>query len=128
MLTGCPGAILLSAMVHDEPKGYVHPPNDADYASWLGEPQISIESHPQFSLLPREVRQLSDGSELWFLRYCPKKGPVSVSNCCMYEFVVRSRAVASYRTAGVCGVNCGMRPESKVQACINAALVPDGYR
>ena len=124
ILTGCPGALLLSALGHDGQKGYVHPPNAKDYASWEGEPKAGLETHSQFAHLPRDVRAISDGSELWTLRYCPNKSTVG---CCLYEFVLRAAVVTSYRTAGTCGVDCSMRPESKVQACINDTVVPDDY-
>jgi hypothetical protein len=129
VLSGCPGAILLSAAVSEPQHGYVHPPNAKDYAAWLDTPKAEIETHSQFALMPREVRAISDGSEMWILRYCPAKarGRVTPEVCCLYEFVLRDAKVASYKTVGACAVNCSMRPETKVQACINEAIVPDGY-
>lgn len=125
LLMGCPGALLLSAVAHEGEKGYVHPPNAKDYASWEGEPKASLETHSQFSQMPRDVRAISDGSELWTLRHCPNAK--SSVGCCLYQFTIRASVVAAYRTAGTCGVDCSMRPEPKVQACINDALVPDNY-
>ena len=120
--------MILTAIVNEPQKGYVHPPNAKDYASWVDAPKVHLETHSQFLLLPREVRPVSDGSELWIYRFCPKGKKVSLDDCCLYQFVVRDGHVATYRTAGACGVNCSMRPDDKVQACINDAFVPDGYR
>ena len=129
LLTGCPAAMLLSAAVSDPKQGNTHEPNAKDYESWLGEPVVQLETHPQFGMLPREIRPVSDGSAMWLLRYCPARssGPPNPDECCLYRFVVRDTKVTSYRTAGQCGVNCSMRPEAKVQACLNASMVPDGY-
>lgn len=128
-LAGCPGAILLSAVARSSQHGFVHPPNAKDYESWANTPVLDLETHSQFSLLPRETRPLSDGSELRVLRYCPPKfkGVPTTDDCCFYQFVLRGPKVASYRTAGACMVDCSMRPESKVQACINDAAVPTDY-
>lgn len=130
MLLGCPGSLgmlVLSAATKEPQRGYVHPPNAKDYASWVGVPKIQLETHSQFVLLPREVRPLSDGSEMWIHRYCPKGSRISAEECCLYQFVLRDGAVASYRTAGACGVNCSMRPDAQVQACVNDAIVPADF-
>lgn len=130
LLVGCPGSlgmVVLSAAVNEPQKGYVHPPNAKDYASWMKVSKLQLETHSQFTLLPRETKPISDGSEMWIYRHCPKKGPVSAEECCLYQFVIRDGLIASYRTAGTCGVNCSMRPESVVQACINDTIVPAGY-
>lgn len=125
VLTGCPGAMLIGMATTDRDRANLHAPNAADYASWQGVPKVELETHRQLALLPREMRKLSDGSELWILRNCPKKGH---DECCLHEFVIRDASVAQYRTAGPCGVDCSGRPEPKIQACETASQVPDGYR
>lgn len=125
LLSGC-NALALSAIVgagQPQPT-FVHPPNAKDYASWVDVPKIQLETHSQFALLPREVRPLSDGSEMWIHRFCPKGKKVSLEDCCLYQFVLRDSKVATYRTAGKCGVNCSMRPDAKVQACMNDVILP----
>ncbi len=120
LLTGCPGAMLAGAAAQGEPRPYVHPPNKSDLASWVAEPQASLETHARLSRMPREVRRNVDGSEAWSLRHCPPTG-----DCCMFHFAVRASVVATYRTT--CDVDCSMRPDAKVQACVDAARVPDGF-
>ena len=83
-------------------------------------------SHTFFAPLPREARTLGDGSETWSLRHCPPESKDG-EDCCLYEFVLRDGVIATYRTTGACMVNCKMRPEAKVQACIDDARVPDHY-
>jgi hypothetical protein len=125
LLTGCPAALIAGgATGSNTTEG--HAPNATDYASWVDVPQVDLETHSRLSLLPREVRRVSDGSELWLLRSCPR-AKVSAAECCMFEFVVRAGVVVTYRTAGTCRVDCTMRPDAKVQACINTAIIPDGY-
>ncbi|MDB5219798.1 MAG: hypothetical protein JWO86_7725 [Myxococcaceae bacterium] len=127
LLTGCPAALFAGGAIGpNATEG--HPPNAGDYASWSDVPNVQLETHSQFVSLPREVRSISDGSEMWIYRQCPTAAKVSASNCCLFQFVIRDAKVAQYRTAGTCAVNCSMRPDAKVQACINAAIVPDGYR
>lgn len=130
VLTGCPGAMLLSAATQAPQKGYAHPPNAKDYESWIGTSQADLETHQQFALLPRETRPVSDGSSLWIFRHCPAHGrrAPNAEDCCLFEFVLREAVVTRYRTAGECAVNCSMRPDSKVQACINDTVVPDSLR
>ncbi len=126
LLTGCPGAYLAGEAMHEDRKPYTHPPNAKDYASWVGESKPDLETHTKFALLPREVRPVSDGSELWVLRSCPAKSK-DREECCLYEFVLAGGIVRSYRSAGQCFVDCNMRPEAKVQGCINDAVVPAHY-
>lgn len=126
-LTGCPGAVLLGAALHEPDHGRVHPPNAADYAAWAGTPKPQLETHRQFSLLPKQVKLISDGSEMWVLRRCPAKVKPSLEECCLFEFVLASGVVTSYRSVGQCQVDCSTWPESKVQGCINDTLVPEGY-
>ena len=121
ILSGC-----LAAVLHEPEQGRRHAPNAADYGAWVGIPKPQLETHRRFSLLPREVRQVSDGSEMWILRSCPR-GTKDRDDCCLHSFVLASGAVTSYRTVGACLIDCSMLPESKVERCINDAAVPDGY-
>lgn len=105
---------------------YTHPPNAKDYASWIDAPQAQLESHTFFAKLQRQTRSLDDGSETWSLRHCPPDSKEG-EDCCLYEFVLRNGVIASYRTTGTCMVNCKMRPEPKVQACVDDATVPEHY-
>ncbi len=120
LLTGCPGAMLLGAGAHEGDRPFVHLANASDYAAWEGEPVASLETHSRLSRLRRDIRPGAEGAERWHFRECKQGG-----DCCLHEFDVRASVIASYRTG--CQIDCTARPDAKVQACIAAARVPDGY-
>jgi hypothetical protein len=127
-------AIVLGAIVGCEPdRPAFHAPTNADLASWTGAQQIDLEKHAYFSTLQRELRPLSDGSEMWVYPVCSTKRDAKcsqsawswntectahdVKKCCNHQFVLRNGSVESYRMLGTCRVGCGIRPDSKVAAC-----------
>jgi hypothetical protein len=127
LLCGCPGSIGFQVLAKTPPKTeFTHAPNAKDLASWIDAPQAQLESHPHFAPLPRETRSVDDGSEVWSLRSCPPESK-DRAECCVYEFVLRNAVIASYRPTGVCMVSCKMRPEPKIQACIDDTNVPEHY-
>lgn len=114
--------------------GCVPPPDVAappsvrpeDVAAWSGVPLIELETHAIFSILPKETRPLSDGTEMWVYASCPiltvhgeslyarmrcsgaEKGP----ECCHNQFIVKSGTIVSYRPTGPCFTGCASRPKS----------------
>lgn len=115
--------------------GLAHTVRPADLDAWRDVPVGELELHPLFSTMPREVRPLSDGGELWIFRNCSSGNapvncthtPASVvtparttcnggeeySTCCHNQFIVRDKRVVSYRANGDCYTDCTVRPSSK---------------
>jgi hypothetical protein len=105
----------------------------SDLDAWVGVPLIELETHHRFSVMPREVRQLSDGSELWILSSCgrhhenvqctstPLYGGQTVTNCsgggtsnrcCKYSFRVIDGHISRFGMHGYCESRCSDRPSS----------------
>lgn len=105
-----------------------------DLDAWNGVPVIELETHSLFSTLPRYVRKISDGSELWTFSNC-KSGTNDVQcgssrigsnyvatncsggdtwrSCCNHQFMLRGGVVESYRPVGSCFTDCSRRPASR---------------
>ncbi len=111
---------------------YLATVRDSDKAAWRARPVVELETHPLFSTLPREVRPISDGSELWTFSNCGAvreqreckstlnargdsvqtkcNGGGESTVCCHNQFVVRGGMVEEYRPVGNCMTNCSTRP------------------
>jgi hypothetical protein len=100
----------------------------ADLDAWTGIPLVELETHPLFSTLPRNVRALSDGTQLWTFSNCKSiveiycTGPTGLMTCsggetwrpcCQNQFVVRDAEVESFRAVGHCYTDCTVRPASR---------------
>lgn len=107
---------------------------DADLLAWVDAPLIQLEMHPAFSTLPREVRDLSDGSQMWVFNECRSRrtnvvcsssstrfggttiggaqcsGGEADTYCCHNQFIVSAGLVRSYRPLGKCHTDCRVRP------------------
>lgn len=108
-----------------------------DVASWAGVPIIELETHAVFSILPKELRTISDGTEMWIFTSCAStttdrdckavgsswgrsaaaeskcRGGEKLENCCHNQFIVKDGTVASYRPTGSCWTDCRARPQSR---------------
>ena len=113
-----------------------------DLASWSGTKVIELETHRLWSTRDREVRPLSDGSEMWVYKVCIDKrtnlecrsaatafgssavgattcrGGDTTTRCCHNQFIVKDATVREYRALGDCATGCSVRPESQVQGCL----------
>lgn len=88
-----------------------------DLDAWAGVPLIELETHPGFSVLPRDIRKLSDGTELWVVTNCAayqnRARQVVSEACCYSSFRVAESKVASMSMRGSCRSECSDRPTSK---------------
>lgn len=99
-----------------------------DLDAWTGIPLAELEMHPLFSTLPRNIRALSDGRQLWTFSNCKSiveiycmgsNGLMACSGgetwrpCCQNQFVVRDTEVESFRAVGHCYTDCTVRPASR---------------
>lgn len=133
-------AIVLLLLVGCSGYGATYTVRASDLASWKSVPVIELEKHTFFSTLPREVRPLSDGSELWDLSHCVSgktqttcrswsneywangavqttcSGGQSYTNCCHNQFIVRGGVVEEYRAVGNCYTDCSVRPKGVCEA------------
>lgn len=103
----------------------------ADLEAWRHVPVIELERQPHFSSLPRAVRPLSDGSELWDFANCTTESSAKCTDsttmpvvgskettcsgteyrdCCHNQFIVRAGFVEEYRPVGNCMTDCFKRP------------------
>jgi hypothetical protein len=117
-LTGCPAAFILGAAAKKGQESDLHPITAHDYDAWTGAPKVQVETHRYYGTLPREVRAISDGSEMWLIRHCAGK------ECCLHQFIIESDVVTQYRTTGPCGFDCKMWPEPKVKTCEGMGSAP----
>jgi hypothetical protein len=103
---------------------------EMDAESWQGRPLIDLETQPMFSTLPKQVTELSDGSQMWSFQRCrayemPAQcasfpiGSVQFTNCtggridrscCIRQFRVVDKTVKSFRALGPCVTGCQVRP------------------
>ena len=104
----------------------------ADLQAWRGVSVVELETQPMFSSMRREVRPISDGSEMWIFSACESyvtdtrcsaygsstwavancRGGQRVTRCCDNQFLVRERRVEWYRPVGPCFTDCDTRPSS----------------
>ena len=101
-----------------------------DVDSWRGQPILEVETHPMFSTLPRQVADLSDGSQLWSFARCQRYeiparctaypiGTVQFAQCtggrveqtcCIRQFRIADKVVQGFRALGPCVTGCQVRP------------------
>jgi hypothetical protein len=106
---------------------------EVDLDAWRGVPVIELETHALFSTLPRSVRHLSDGSQLWTFSNCRGgvtdtrcgsyrtgnfvatncSGGEAYQTCCQNQFIIRDAVVEQYRPVGHCYTDCTTRPASR---------------
>lgn len=123
--------IVLVACHHERPEIV-----QSDIDAWDGAPLVELETHPVISSQPREVRPVSDGSELWIYTNCVNwqddavcrsfpvygggavtrcSGGGSGTNCCRRSFQVSTerKRVKWMTLAGMCHTTCADRPASR---------------
>jgi len=102
----------------------------ADVDAWKGVNVIELETHPVFSSMSLEKRELSNGTIQY--NYINKGSRTSPTNCyknmngstncyggnsvsitCNNQFSVKDKIVLEYRPLGKCYTDCSARPESR---------------
>lgn len=125
----CAAGVLVACA--EEPRTPTIHEDDVD--AWRGAPLIDLETHSVFASQPREIRQLSDGRQMWLLRSCNslqhdvtcRSGPGgfgtvatrcagghSETTCCTKQFLVRASQVERLQMNGNCMTSCASRPAS----------------
>jgi hypothetical protein len=83
-----------------------------DLDAWRGAARWELETHPIFSRIPRVVKVLADGREIWNYANCNAYGL-----CCYNQFLVNGPVVEGYRPVGRCYTDCSARPASTAGVC-----------
>ena len=113
-----------------------YPTKPEDEAAWTNAPLLELETNEVFSTFDREIRNLSDGSDMWTFAVCRNGGVTCHSfgaggaaatqcsganvKCCHHQFIDRDKVVVSYHARGPrfeCRSDCKMRPASQAAAC-----------
>jgi len=130
---------------HFNPQAGASQISEADRLAWNGAPIIELERHPLFSVMHRDARRLSDGSETWDFAACEtteadvqcrswsyssKLTDTSCADhgsrkfCCHNLFILRDGRVEEYRPTGSCRTGCFTRPGGVCRDITTAAPSP----